>query len=253
MFALLTRMLLTRFTAFLLIVMIACSGKANDATEASPDTRGKTGKQTDVRGVKAGRILFLGNSITRHGPAPKIGWTGNWGMAASEEAKDYVHVLVHALAGRWGESPEFQVHNVAVFERQYDTYDVATILQSHREFQSDIVIVALGENVPALESEDARTRFKGSLRRLLTGLKESGQPVIIVRSCFWPNKAKDEILRQACEAVGGMFVDISELGKDESNFARSEGDFAHAGVAAHPGDKGMKAIADAVLKVLADR
>ncbi|MDZ7619226.1 MAG: hypothetical protein U1E05_19685, partial [Patescibacteria group bacterium] len=145
---------------------------ASHAAADDPAARFKTGDQTGQRAeagdVAGKRILFLGNSITRHGPAAKIGWTGNWGMAASEEAKDYVHVLVHALAGRWGKSPEFQVHNVAVFERQYDTYDVATILQSHREFQSDIVIIALGENVPALESDEARTRFKGSLLRLLT-------------------------------------------------------------------------------------
>ena len=46
------------------------------------------------------------------------------------------------------------------------------------------------------------------------------------------------MLKQACGDVGGIFVDVGALGKDEANFARSERQFAHAGVAAHPGDKG---------------
>ena len=36
-----------------------------------------------IGGLQAERVLFLGNSITLHAPAPNIGWTGNWGMAAT--------------------------------------------------------------------------------------------------------------------------------------------------------------------------
>jgi lysophospholipase L1-like esterase len=71
-----------------------------------------------------------------------------------------------------------------------------------------------------------------------------------VRSSFWQNTTKDEILKQACQEAGGVFVDISGLSKDESHFARSERSYAHSGVAAHPGDKGMQAIADALLAAL---
>ncbi len=235
-----------------LMLAIACHAAADDSA-AHFETGDQVVQRAEAGDVAGKRILFLGNSITRHGPSPQIGWTGNWGMAASAQEKDYVHVLATSLAALWGSPPDVRVDNIAGFERQYDTYDLDAILKMQLDFRPEIVIVAIGENVPALGSEDAKTRYKDSFSRLLAGLKQNGKPAIIVRSCFWPNQAKDDIMRESCEAVGGTFVDIGELGKDESNFARSEGDFAHAGVAAHPGDKGMKAIADALLKALVDR
>ncbi len=202
---------------------------------------------------KPRRILFLGNSITLHGPAPDIGWTGNWGMAASAPEKDYVHRLADALARRWGVPPQVQVANIADFERRYDACDLDALLKPHLDFAPDLVVVAIGENVPELGSDEAKGRFKAACTRLLTMLKRGDRPAIVVRSCFWPNRAKDDILRASCEAAGGVFVDIGGLGGDESNYARSERAFAHAGVAAHPGDKGMQAIADALLAAVPER
>ena len=199
------------------------------------------------------RILFLGNSITLNGPAAKIGWTGNWGMAASAQEKDYAHVLVNSLAKLSGNQPVVRIDNIVDFERHYDTYDLHSKLKGQLDFKADIVIVAIGENVPALVSEAAKTKFKDSFVGLLTALKNNGKPVIVVRSCFWANKTKDEIMQKSCMAVGGVFVDISGLGKDESNFARSERTFVNAAVAAHPGDKGMKAIADTLLQAITSR
>ena len=74
--------------------------------------------------------------------------------------------------------------------------------------------------------------------------------MIFVRSCFWANKAKDDCLREAAGATGCVFVDISALAKDEANYARSEQKIKHAGVANHPGDRGMQAIADALFAAL---
>ena len=42
--------------------------------------------------MNADRILFLGNSITLHGPYINWNEDAHWGMAASEESKDYVHL-----------------------------------------------------------------------------------------------------------------------------------------------------------------
>ncbi len=215
--------------------------------EAAPREKGRP---AELGKFRAGRILFLGNSITLHGPSAAVGWSGNWGMAASAMEKDYVHVLVRSIAEITGKRPEVMIDNIADFERHHDSFDARSALQKHLEFKPDLVIVAIGENVPALASEPSRSAFRNSLENLLKMLRANGEPTIVVRSCFWTDKTKDEILKQACAEVGGIFVDIGELSKDESHYARSERSFAYAGVAAHPGDKGMKAIADAILKAL---
>ena len=196
---------------------------------------------------KGGRLLFIGNSITRHGPSAKVAWTGNWGMAASAEAKDYVHLVVDAVAKQRGVKPEFLVANVADFERNYAAFDVAAKLTTEVAFNADTVIVAIGENVPALKTPEAKTQFKEAMVKLLALLKRDGQATVYVRSCFWADATKDAILKEACDATGGVFVDIGTLGKDEANYARSERKFEHEGVARHPGDRGMRAIADAII------
>jgi len=193
------------------------------------------------------KILFLGNSITLHGPSKKVDWTGNWGMAASALDKDYVHLVTKALSKKDGSAPETLVKNIALFERQYATFDAAAQLPDAAAFGADLIVVAIGENVPALTNELSKAQFAERTAALLKGLQAGRKPAIVVRSCFWANAAKDEALKKACQEVGGTFVDIGALGKDEKNFARSERTFKHAGVANHPGDAGMQAIADAIV------
>lgn len=193
------------------------------------------------------RVLFLGNSITKHGPKESIGWSGNWGMAASEEAKDYVHLVTSGLSDMGTGPFETMVRNIAGFERNYASYDLDPLTKEIRLFNPDLVILAIGENVPKLETAKAKTQFAERITTFLKGLQFKGNPRIVVRSSFWANEAKDQILRQVCDGVGGTYVDIGHLGKDESNYAKSEREFTHDGVAAHPGDKGMQEIADAIL------
>jgi lysophospholipase L1-like esterase len=196
------------------------------------------------------KVLFLGNSITKHGPKADIGWEGNWGMAASAEARDYVHLVAQKLAGQNGHAPEIHVKNIAEFERAHAVYDVSSKLWEAIAFQPDLIILAIGENVPSLKTPEDQTAFRDSVIDLLRHIKGTRQPTVIVRSSFWANPAKDTALQQACTAVGGVFVDIGSLGQDERNYARSERSFQHDGVARHPGDRGMAAIADALLKAL---
>lgn len=209
--------------------------------------------EPEVRPSAIRRILFFGNSITLHGPKADIGWTGNWGMAASSEAKDYVHLVTSALAEHTGSEPQIMVVNIAEFERNYATYDVDLKLKAAFAFDPDLVILAIGENVPALETEDAKAQFKAGVMSILRCVLARRRPMVVVRSCFWANAAKDEVLSQACNEAGGIFVDAGPLGQDAANRASSERSFAHAGVAGHPGDKGMKALADAIVQAVVNR
>jgi len=196
------------------------------------------------------KVLFLGNSITKHGPKADIDWSGNWGMAATAEANDYVHLVTKALTEKAGAAPEVMVKNIADFERAYSGYDVVVKLKEAIDFKADLIILAIGENVPALKTAEDKIKLQASLTTLLRALKEERKPTILVRSCFWANAAKDEALQQACTAVGGIYVNIGSLSKDEANYGRSERSYKHAGVANHPGDKGMAAIAAALVNAV---
>ena len=196
------------------------------------------------------RILYLGNSITLHGPKADIGWSGNWGMAASAEDKDYVHLVTSALARHTGVAPKIKVSNIADFERNYATYDVDLQMKDHFAFDPDLVVLAIGENVPALGSGEAREQFKAGVMSILRCALAKRHPLIVVRSSFWADDAKDQALKEACQEAGGIFVNVGLLGQDPANAARSERSFTHDGVAGHPGDKGMKAIAEAILKAV---
>ena len=68
--------------------------KRMQAEEMNPGSALTTRERT---GDGAFKILIYGNSIALHGPAPKIGWERNWGMAASAREKDFAHLVVADL------------------------------------------------------------------------------------------------------------------------------------------------------------
>ena len=200
--------------------------------------------------LKAERMLFLGNSITLHAPAPQIGWNGNWGMAASAPEKDFVHLLIAKVAKETGKQPEVKVKNIAEFERQLGDFNIAEQLKEELHFQPDLIVLAIGENSVTPSNDVERTKFSVGLDGLLSELKRNGQPTIFVRSQFWPDQEKDQLLKQATEKAKLVWVDMEKLGADPLNAASAEREFQHAGVAGHPGDKGMAAIADKIWQAI---
>ncbi len=231
------------------LIRIALALAASDfVTVSTPANAPEKGLQ--IGKLRVGKVLFLGNSITLHGPAPKIGWTGNWGMAASAEDKDFVHVLTSHIAKAAGGKPQIKVKNIADFERNLTAYKLPDELREELAFEADIIVIALGENAASPKTDEAKAEFESAFTNLFAELKKHGQPTIFVRSQFWQDADKDKLMKKTCEAAGGTFLDISKLGFDEANYARAERKIDHVGVAGHPGDKGMQALADALWQAI---
>ena len=199
------------------------------------------------------KILFVGNSITRHGPNPAIYWTNDWGMAASALEKDYVHVVQATVAELTGAVPDIMIQSGVAFERGYTNYNVEAEYAAAFAFAPDLFILAIGENVPAFTSEEQITQFKDGVAHIINGVRAHSRPIVVVRSCFWASAAKDLALSQVSQQAGAIFVNIGALGADESNWARSEPTFSdpiYNTINTHPGDKGMSEIANAIVQAV---
>jgi hypothetical protein len=220
-------------------------------------------------GMKADRILFLGNSITLHGVAEGIGWPHKCGMAASVPEKDYVHRLAAGLDALTGghlrispvETTEpgpdgvavaepANVLNVAdIVERQYATYTNAR-LQAQLDYKPDIVVLQFGENTPREGFDPAALRT--ALETLMNGLRDSSNPqIFVLPQLLGAGGALDDAKREVCaeDPTHRVFVDMSGFGQDPTNFARAEPHYTGV-IVGHPGDKGMARIAGAVLEAM---
>ena len=212
--------------------------------------------QRAMGSLKADRILFLGNSLTLHGPLAEIRWTGNWGMAASARDKDYVHLLAAAINARTGgkliveptpvdgkKSAENVLNIASIFEQGYATYQASKI-QKQLDWKADIVVLQCGENVPAKGFDS--DKFHKALKALLNDLKKSSNPHIFVTSnILWANPGLDDIKRKVCaeDPDRRSFVDISAY---RLNIKVN-------GPVGHPSDAGMKVIADTVFTAMSRR
>ena len=193
-------------------------------------------------GVK--KVMFFGNSITRHEPNASLGWYGDWGMAASSKEKDFVHLVVKALDEKYGKV-DYCIAQGAAWEWEYPrTEEVFEEYYSKvREFNADIIVIRIGENITAKKhlEIDSKPHF-AKIVDLLVG---DNAKKVIITDMFWYSVYND-YFREVCEDKGYTFCHLTDLEEDESTMAK--GLFEHPGVAGHPGDYGMQCIADRILE-----
>ena len=193
------------------------------------------------------KVLVYGNSIALHGAHPEIGWTGDWGMAASARENDFAHLTIAALEERRGESADYRIRNLALLERNFTT-NLAEFaeLADDIAWAPDYVVIAIGENVPTPSDSESVAAYTEFLRSLARPLAESvGRPVVVMRSPFWRNETKAMCTAQVARNVGAIYVDAGALGDNDEN--KAFGLFSHSGIANHPGDLGMRRLANLIL------
>lgn len=190
------------------------------------------------------KVLFVGNSITRHGVAAEIGWNNDFGMAASKMENDYVHILAEQILDIVPAS--FCICQVSVWEQDYKNgTDYFHLFQDAREFKADVIIMRTIEN-SSKEGFDGKA-FSEQYKALLDFLNKQSSSNIILTSSFWRHVGDPEVEKLSQERKL-PYVQINDLGeKDEM---KAIGKYEHSGIANHPGDEGMRLIAERIWNVL---
>ncbi len=189
------------------------------------------------------KIMFLGNSITMHGYAPQIGWHGNWGMAASSADKDYVHILRKGISGKYPNA-SFLIAQGANWEISYfNGCSLDELFSGAKDYDPDVIICLLGENIPSEYFEEES--FISAFHKLHNYLGTNNTK-LIVASSFFNNEAKTNAIKKYCDKYNADFVYISDIILNKENLAE---EFEHPGIKIHPGDKGMKIIAERIFDV----
>ena len=182
------------------------------------------------------KILYIGNSITLHSPAPDIGWHGCYGMAASCEENDYLHVLNRILEDA-GKTVVWKCRNAADYERSPETYNLEEQLSEERDFSPDIIVMRLIENVPP----DKTAAFRDWYVRMIRFLNPCGRAAVFCTGAFWQRDDADAWIEEAAAEVGGTYVSLKTA---QGEAFQAIGLFEHGGVAGHPSDVGMAKIAE---------
>lgn len=189
------------------------------------------------------KLLFLGNSITRHGKAENLGWCGDWGMAASSKENDYVHKIISKFCQK-GIKVSVCIANLSDWERTRNMDLLFTKYLSALRFNADYVIVRLGENACP---DKYLSEFELCYGELTDLFSRNGAKIVLT-DLFWEYEPFDNFVAELAKARGYAFAEIHDLGNDDE--MKAIGKFSHNGVAVHPGDKGMAEIAERIFRVL---
>lgn len=195
---------------------------------------------------KGKRIMFAGNSITVHGVRPELGWHWEFGMAASAEENDYVHVVMNEVK-KSDSDAAFCIAQVSRWEVNYAKENYQEKIELHkdaRDFDADVIIMRAVENCPRDVYEEEL--FMKSYKALIDYLNK-GNAKIILTTSFWKVPADDAIMKVGKER-GYPVIYLGDLG--ERDDMKAIGQFEHAGVANHPNDNGMREIANRIIELI---
>ena len=194
--------------------------------------------------------LAIGNSITHH-PQCEYWWS-EAGMAATSPGNDYFHLVADYLAEKHELTYTMAINFVEWETEAGDKANTYPIIDFYLNEDVDLITLQLSEN--AAMNSDFRKNYTDLVRYIRT---QCPKAKVILVDDFW-SKDKSAAKKKVATALGLPFADLSKIrGKEEYRAAVNDMVFGMDGsihfidredVAQHPNDKGMKAIADAIIK-----
>ncbi len=213
--------------------------------------------ECDVEWNKEGyNYLAIGNSVTVHNTTSY--WYNEVGMAASDEEHDYFHIVLNYLKsikhGAMGVPYNFSIWETLSHDRdetlQYLDHYLSPLL--------NLVTVQLGENAYDL------TTYQEDFVALIEYIKtKAPQARVLIVDDFWSYYNRAEQKYEATNKVNAEFVSLDGIADNKDYFcgmgavvydsSKCAHIVNHSGVAKHPGDKGMSAIAARIIDVVTKR
>ena len=170
-------------------------------------------------------------------------------MCAPNAESDYYYYMTRCIQEKNSEFSASRVIGVPVEHAENDSdFDAAfeNIAPKLTE-DLDLVVIQLGENLAVSYYEN------GGCIRLLTAIRQRCPNARVCWAASWyTTEQKQTMFKKACRELGCTFIDTSNLRNDETNgkigdvitYKNGETSIVETqGVASHPNQKGMLAIA----------
>ena len=203
------------------------------------------------------KILFLGNSLV-FGMNNTNDRSQSFGMCATDYTKDYIYQVEQAILSK---------NSSATFTRLYSSpFEHSETLQSAQSFitenesmfepELDLVIVQMSENV---NTDAKRSVFEQSFPMLIHTIRtRSPKAKVLCIGGWFSESVATQVMFNTSFNYGCTYVSIRDLFKSEN--LGTTGDtvtYKNGGTGTileawrtHPGNNGMKAIADKIIKTL---
>lgn len=189
------------------------------------------------------RILFVGNSITKHASKPSIGWERDCGMAASSVESDYVHRILQKIRERYDENVSYAIAQVAEYERTFFEHGPEYHYEAARDFDADIILMFFGANVQKSYDtmENPPKTFAVAYEELRNYLATPNSAVFHSMG-YYVRPVLDDEKRAVARKFGEPFIDITDIRSLPETH----------GLHNHPNDLGMQMIATRFWETIED-
>lgn len=202
-----------------------------------------------TKNMTPNKVRVFGNSLTAT--------TEGFGLAASDPQHDYYYLMSQYILGK-NSRADIQRHGVGEWESGTNSSDrqkaFDDIFKPYLDADTDLVIVQCMENVNSAASQQTLPQDSVTLLQNIKNVSPNAQ--IIWMYGWWGDRTVFDPAQNACDKVGAKGINLNDIGTQKSmqSYAGQSRTLQDGTVrkiqeneASHPGDAGMKAIADRLI------